>query len=193
MSWRAKQPFAVDIEPAARVRPPLLFRRNTCRCALTTSAQSTTRNKEDERSDKISDVGEDTAQNCENESSDSEGEELEEDKTLDKDLATLTTEISLTQKMIGELEQCQRRLQSMRMRSEKTLMQLQQKIRGTKMKNDRIVSNLSSDGAPEDTGAKVQKIRTDIESKLNLLQGQLKKMKSAEHQHAKLMKNESEY
>ncbi|XP_037283955.2 kinesin-like protein KIF21A [Rhipicephalus microplus] len=150
-------------------------------------------NKEDERSDKISDVDEDTTLNSENESSDSEAEELEEDKTIDKDLATLTIEISLKQKMIGELEKCQRRLQSMRMWYESKLMQLQQKIRETEMENDRIISNMSSAGASKDTGKKEQKIKTDIECKLNDLQGQLKKMQSAEHEHAKLMKNQSEY
>uniref|UniRef100_A0A131YVY1 Kinesin family member 4/21/27 n=1 Tax=Rhipicephalus appendiculatus TaxID=34631 RepID=A0A131YVY1_RHIAP len=150
-------------------------------------------NKEDEDSEKKSDADEDTAENSGNESSDSEAEELEEDETIGKDLATLTTEISFKQKLIDELEQSQRRLQTMRMQYESKLMQLQQKIRETEMERDRILSNMSSAGASKDTDEKVRKIKTDFERKLNHLQGELKKMQSAKREHAKLMKNQGEY
>ncbi|XP_075731163.1 kinesin-like protein 31E isoform X5 [Rhipicephalus microplus] len=150
-------------------------------------------NKEDEDGEKKSDADEDTAENSGNESSDSEAEELEEDETIGKDLATLTTEISFKQKLIDELEQSQRRLQTMRMQYESKLMQLQQKIRETEMERDRILSNMSSAGASKDTDEKVRKIKTDFERKLNHLQGELKKMQSAKREHAKLMRNQSEY
>ncbi|KAH8020065.1 hypothetical protein HPB51_023948 [Rhipicephalus microplus] len=88
-------------------------------------------NKEDEGIGKKLYTDEDTAQNSGKESSDTEAEELEEDKTIGKDLATLNTEISFKKKMIGEREQCQHRLQSMRMRYESKLMQLKQTIRET--------------------------------------------------------------
>ncbi|XP_065290019.1 kinesin-like protein KIF21A isoform X3 [Dermacentor albipictus] len=150
--------------------------------------------KEEEDSEKKSDADEDTAEiSGNNESSDSEAEELEEDETIGKDLATLTTEISFKQKLIDQLEQSQRRLQTMRMHYEDKLMQLQQKIRETEIERDRILSNMSSAGTSKDTDEKVRKIKNDFERKLSHLQGELKKMQSAKREHAKLMKNQSEY
>ncbi|XP_075527900.1 kinesin-like protein 31E isoform X1 [Dermacentor variabilis] len=150
--------------------------------------------KEEEDSEKKSDADEDTAEiSGNNESSDSEAEELEEDESIGKDLATLTTEISFKQKLIDQLEQSQRRLQTMRMHYEDKLMQLQQKIRETEIERDRILSNMSSAGASKDTDEKVRKIKNDFERKLSHLQGELKKMQSAKREHAKLMKNQSEY
>lgn len=158
-----------------------------------TKQLSSKANKEEEESEKKSDADEDTAENSGNESSDSEGEELEEDETIGKELATLTSEISFKQKLIDELEQTQRRLQTLRMHYENKLMQLQQKIRETEMERDRILSNMSSAGASRDTDEKVRKIKTDFEHKLNQLQSEVKKLQEAKREHARLMKNQTEY
>ncbi|XP_077499875.1 kinesin-like protein 31E isoform X2 [Amblyomma americanum] len=150
--------------------------------------------KEEEDDEKKSDADEDTAEiSGNNESSESEAEELEEDETIGKDLANLTTEISFKQKLIDQLEQSQRRLQTMRMHYEEKLMQLQQKIRETEVERDRILANMSSAGTSKDSEEKVRKIKNDFERKLSHLQGELKKMQSAKREHAQLMKNQAEY
>ncbi|XP_077550325.1 kinesin-like protein 31E isoform X2 [Haemaphysalis longicornis] len=160
-----------------------------------TKQLSSKASKDDEDGARKSDADEDTAELSGNdESTDSDVEELDEDDVIGKDLANLTTEISLKQKLIDQLEQSQRRLQTMRMHYEEKLSQLQQRIRETEIERDRILSsmNLTSPSSKE-SEEKVRKIKQDFERKLGHLQEELKKMQSAKREHAKLMKSQAEY
>lgn len=59
------------------------------------------------------------------------------------DLADLTCEIEIKQKLIDELENSQRRLQTLKHQYEEKLVLLQNKIRDTQLERDRVLRNLS--------------------------------------------------
>lgn len=63
------------------------------------------------------------------------------------DLADLTCEIEIKQKLIDELENSQRRLQTLKHQYEEKLILLQNKIRDTQLERDRVLQNLSEDSA----------------------------------------------
>lgn len=67
------------------------------------------------------------------------------------DLADLTCEIEIKQKLIDELENSQRRLQTLKHQYEEKLILLQNKIRDTQLERDRVLQNLSE--APPQSSA----------------------------------------
>lgn len=58
------------------------------------------------------------------------------------DLANITCEIAIKQKLIDELENSQRRLQTLKRQYEEKLMMLQHKIRDTQLERDQVLQNL---------------------------------------------------
>jgi hypothetical protein len=64
------------------------------------------------------------------------------------DLADLTCEIEIKQKLIDELENSQRRLQTLKHQYEEKLILLQNKIRDTQLERDRVLQNLSEASSP---------------------------------------------
>lgn len=64
------------------------------------------------------------------------------------DLADLTCEIEIKQKLIDELENSQRRLQTLKHQYEEKLILLQNKIRDTQLERDRVLQNLSKGSLP---------------------------------------------
>lgn len=67
------------------------------------------------------------------------------------DLADLTCEIEIKQKLIDELENSQRRLQTLKHQYEEKLILLQNKIRDTQLERDRVLQNLSEASATPPT------------------------------------------
>lgn len=61
---------------------------------------------------------------------------------IHEDLAELTCEISIKQKLIDELEMSQKKLHSLRIQYEEKLAQLQAKIRETEIERDTVLANL---------------------------------------------------
>lgn len=59
------------------------------------------------------------------------------------DLANITCEIAIKQKLIDELENSQRRLHTLKQQYEQKLMMLQCKIKDTQLERDRILHNMS--------------------------------------------------
>lgn len=59
------------------------------------------------------------------------------------DLANITCEIAIKQRLIDELENSQRRLHTLKQQYEQKLMMLQSKIRDTQLERDRVLHNLS--------------------------------------------------
>lgn len=59
------------------------------------------------------------------------------------DLADLTCEIEIKQKLIDELENSQRRLLTLKLQYEEKLILLQNKIRDTQLERDRVLQNMS--------------------------------------------------
>ncbi|TRY72220.1 hypothetical protein TCAL_03875, partial [Tigriopus californicus] len=114
-----------------------------------------------------------------------EGESSEE-------LVELTSEISLKQKLIEELETSQKRLQAMKFQYESKLLSLQNKITTTEEERDKVLKNMGgakSTVAPE----KLTKIKQDYQEKLEKLQSEVKKLQTAKKEHAKLLRNQSQY
>lgn len=64
------------------------------------------------------------------------------------DLANITCEIAIKQKLIDELENSQRRLHTLKQQYEQKLMMLQCKIKDTQLERDRILHNMSKTRTP---------------------------------------------
>lgn len=58
------------------------------------------------------------------------------------DLANITCEIAIKQKLIDELENSQRRLHTLKQQYEQKLMMLQSKIRDTQLERDKVLHNM---------------------------------------------------
>ncbi|ERE74324.1 kinesin-like protein KIF21B [Cricetulus griseus] len=74
---------------------------------------------------------------------DSDSDPEEKEVNFQADLADLTCEIEIKQKLIDELENSQRRLQTLKHQYEEKLILLQNKIRDTQLERDRVLQNLS--------------------------------------------------
>lgn len=59
-----------------------------------------------------------------------------------EDLANITCEIAIKQKLIDELENSQRRLHTLKQQYEQKLTMLQNKIRDTQMERDRVLHSI---------------------------------------------------
>ena len=80
----------------------------------------------------------------------------------------LTSEISLKQKLIEELEMSQKRMASMKQQYEKKLLELSNRILQTQEERDKVLKNIGGKSAMPD---QVNKIKKDYEGKLDKLQG----------------------
>uniref|UniRef100_A0A7N6A7S7 Kinesin motor domain-containing protein n=1 Tax=Anabas testudineus TaxID=64144 RepID=A0A7N6A7S7_ANATE len=107
------------------------------------------------------------------------------------DLANITCEIAIKQKLIDELENSQRRLHTLKQQYEQKLMMLQCKIRDTQLERDRVLQNMNS--VESGTEDKARKIKAEYEKKLSVMNKELQKLQSAQKEHARLLKNQSQY
>ncbi|XP_060891992.1 kinesin-like protein KIF21A isoform X2 [Labrus mixtus] len=125
------------------------------------------------------------------ESSDDSDSESDEKENFQADLANITCEIAIKQKLIDELENSQRRLHTLKQQYEQKLMMLQCKIRDTQLERDRVLQNMTS--VESGTEDKAKKIKTEYEKKLSVMNKELQKLQSAQKEHARLLKNQSQY
>ena len=70
----------------------------------------------------------------------SDGEDRESQYGLE--IVELTTEISMKQKLIEELERSQQKLHSMKLHYEEKLLQLQEKIKATQEERDKVLASV---------------------------------------------------
>ncbi|XP_029350826.1 kinesin-like protein KIF21A isoform X1 [Echeneis naucrates] len=124
-------------------------------------------------------------------SEDSDSEELEEKESVQADLANITCEIAIKQKLIDELENSQRRLHTLKQQYEQKLMMLQNKIRDTQLERDKVLHNMGS--VESGTEEKAKRIKAEYERKLSSMNKELQKLQSAQKEHARLLKNQSQY
>ncbi|KAG8577308.1 hypothetical protein GDO81_010135 [Engystomops pustulosus] len=117
--------------------------------------------------------------------------ELDEKENYQADLANITCEIAIKQKLIDELENSQRRLHTLKQQYEEKLMTLQHKIRDTQLERDRVLHNMGS--METCTEEKTKKIKTEYEKKLQSMNKELQKLQAAQKEHARLLKNQSQY
>ncbi|KAA0707897.1 Kinesin-like protein KIF21B [Triplophysa tibetana] len=115
----------------------------------------------------------------------------EEKVNLQADLADLTCEIEIKQKLIDELENSQRRLLTLKNRYEEKLILLQNKIRDTQLERDRVLQNLMS--MENFTEEKACKVKSDYEKRLKEMNRDLMKLQAAQKEHARLLKNQGRY
>ncbi|XP_041965700.1 kinesin-like protein KIF21A isoform X2 [Alosa sapidissima] len=125
------------------------------------------------------------------ESSDDSDSELDEKENFQADLANITCEIAIKQKLIDELENSQRRLHTLKQQYEQKLMMLQSKIRDTELERDRVLHNMGS--VETNTEGKARKIKSEYEKKLSVMHKELQKLQSAQKEHARLLRNQSQY
>uniref|UniRef100_A0A3B3YLC0 Kinesin motor domain-containing protein n=1 Tax=Poecilia mexicana TaxID=48701 RepID=A0A3B3YLC0_9TELE len=125
------------------------------------------------------------------ESSDDSDSESDEKGNYQADLANITCEIAIKQKLIDELENSQRRLHTLKQQYEQKLMMLQCKIRDTQLERDRVLQNMNS--VESGTEDKARKIKAEYEKKLSVMNKELQKLQSAQKEHARLLKNQSQY
>uniref|UniRef100_A0A8D0HGX7 Kinesin family member 21B n=1 Tax=Sphenodon punctatus TaxID=8508 RepID=A0A8D0HGX7_SPHPU len=122
---------------------------------------------------------------------DSDSDAEEKVANFQADLADLTCEIEIKQKLIDELENSQRRLQTLKHQYEEKLILLQNKIRDTQLERDRVLQNLSTMECY--TEEKANKIKADYEKRLKEMNRDLQKLQAAQKEHARLLKNQSRY
>ncbi|MCJ8743244.1 hypothetical protein PDJAM_G00091720 [Pangasius djambal] len=125
------------------------------------------------------------------ESSDESDSELDDKDSVQEDLANITCEIAIKQKLIDELENSQRRLHTLKQQYEQKLMMLQNKIRDTQLERDRVLHSMGS--VESGTEEKAKKIKAEYERKLSSMNKELQKLHSAQKEHARLLKNQSQY
>ncbi|XP_050179446.1 kinesin-like protein KIF21A isoform X7 [Myiozetetes cayanensis] len=125
------------------------------------------------------------------ESSDESDSDSDEKENYQADLANITCEIAIKQKLIDELENSQRRLQTLKKQYEEKLMMLQHKIRDTQLERDQVLQNLGSVETYSEEKAK--KIRSEYEKKLQAMNKELQRLQTAQKEHARLLKNQSQY
>uniref|UniRef100_A0A674J2V2 Kinesin family member 21A n=1 Tax=Terrapene triunguis TaxID=2587831 RepID=A0A674J2V2_9SAUR len=125
------------------------------------------------------------------ESSDESDSDLDEKENYQADLANITCEIAIKQKLIDELENSQRRLQTLKKQYEEKLMMLQHKIRDTQLERDQVLHNLGSVESCSEEKAK--KIKSEYEKKLQTMNKELLRLQTAQKEHARLLKNQSQY
>ncbi|KAK5876820.1 hypothetical protein CesoFtcFv8_026135 [Champsocephalus esox] len=124
-------------------------------------------------------------------SDESDSEDQEEKENVQADLANITCEIAIKQKLIDELENSQRRLHTLKQQYEQKLTMLQNKIIDTQLERDKVLHNMGSVGLGTDEKAK--KIKTEYEKKLSSMNKELQKLQSAQKEHARLLKNQTQY
>uniref|UniRef100_A0A8B9JVR2 Kinesin-like protein KIF21A n=1 Tax=Astyanax mexicanus TaxID=7994 RepID=A0A8B9JVR2_ASTMX len=137
--------------------------------------------------------GEAEEDEMEAEESSDESDSEQEEKAVDcqADLANITCEIAIKQKLIDELENSQQRLHTLKQQYEQKLMMLQSKIRDTQLERDRVLHNMGS--VESCTEEKAKKIKAEYERKLSSMNKELQKLQSAQKEHARLLKNQSQY
>uniref|UniRef100_A0A8C1HDZ1 Kinesin family member 21A n=1 Tax=Cyprinus carpio carpio TaxID=630221 RepID=A0A8C1HDZ1_CYPCA len=153
--------------------------------------------KKKKKSDREEGDGEEDEEDAEEEemeaeeSSDESDSDLDEKEDFQADLANITCEIAIKQKLIDELENSQRRLHTLKQQYEQKLMMLQSKIRDTQQERDRVLHNMGSvESCSED---KTKRIKAEYEKKLSVMNKELQKLQAAQKEHARLLKNQSQY
>ncbi|KAJ4449291.1 hypothetical protein ANN_00689 [Periplaneta americana] len=140
-----------------------------------------------------SDSEEKAAENDEDSDSDTDTEDKEEESAhYGLELAELTSEISIKQKLIDELERSQKRIQMMRQHYEDKLQLLQERIRATQEERDKVLATFTSTQSNQPT-EKERKVRDEYERKLSDMQKEMKRLQSAKKEHARLLRNQTQH
>uniref|UniRef100_A0A8C5JY66 Kinesin-like protein KIF21A n=1 Tax=Jaculus jaculus TaxID=51337 RepID=A0A8C5JY66_JACJA len=152
-------------------------------------SQETSDHEDEEEEDDEEEEEEDDIEG--GESTDESDSESDEKANYQADLANITCEIAIKQKLIDELENSQKRLQTLKKQYEEKLMMLQHKIRDTQLERDQVLQNLGSVESYSEEKAK--KVKSEYEKKLQAMNKELQRLQTAQKEHARLLKNQSQY
>lgn len=122
------------------------------------------------------------------EGSDTESDEKSEQ--LGNELAELSQDIDMKQRLIEELELSQKRIESLKKNYENQLLQLQTRINNTQAERDDMLNNLHIQQTEPD---KVRNMKEKYEKRIQTLQSQLKQLELAKKEHNKLIRGQSQY
>uniref|UniRef100_A0A3B3ZZ34 Kinesin motor domain-containing protein n=1 Tax=Periophthalmus magnuspinnatus TaxID=409849 RepID=A0A3B3ZZ34_9GOBI len=144
--------------------------------------------EEDQVSDRDEEEEEEELEEEESSESDSESDEKEH---FQEDLANITCEIAIKQKLIDELENSQRRLHTLKLQYEQKLLLLQYKIQETQQERDKVLHNMT----PVDSGSddRAKRVKAEYERKLSVMNRELQRLQAAQREHARLLRNQSQY
>ncbi|KAK3701852.1 hypothetical protein QZH41_007192 [Actinostola sp. cb2023] len=122
-------------------------------------------------------------------SSDEKDIESESEGKIAEELAELSTEIEIKEKLVEELEISQERMHSMKTQYEEKLLLLTHKIKDTEEERDHVLKNIKE----HDTGAakQVKQLKDEYEKKLGNLKTELKKLQVAKKNHAQLVRDKT--
>lgn len=107
---------------------------------------------------------------------------------LREGLAELSTEISIKQKLIEELELSQKRLNNMKSHYEDKLSLLQRKIKETETERDLVLRTIREHDKEAEQNS--QKVKDEYEKKINQFKDDLKNLQSAKKEHNKLIRTQ---
>lgn len=117
--------------------------------------------------------------------------EIENVEDLEGNLAELSCEISIKQKLIDELIESQKRVRLLKQQYEEKITNLEEKIKVTEQERDQVFQGIGSDkkGSKEDT----KRLKKEYEDKLSDMKEKLLKLNAAKKEHKKLMVNQGNY
>jgi chromosome segregation ATPase len=131
-------------------------------------------------------INEDGDGNEDDEESESESDEDESEHEKYEAIAQLTSEISMKERLIDQLEQSYRRVESMKQHYEEKLECLNNRIKATMEERDKVMSSIK-------TGKRSAQVGADYEKKINEMQQEMKKWQAAQKQHVKQLRELSQY
>ncbi|XP_048580945.1 kinesin-like protein KIF21A isoform X2 [Nematostella vectensis] len=143
---------------------------------------------DDEDDDDTAEVHEENEQVSSDDDSTDEKEDEDEEK-VEGELAALTTDIEIKQKLIEELEIAQNKIQTMRSQYEEKLVLLTHKIKETEEERDHVLKNIKEHDS--ESSKQAAKLKEEYEKKLGGLQTELKKVQAAKKEHAQLIREKA--
>ncbi|XP_076067796.1 kinesin-like protein 31E [Oratosquilla oratoria] len=186
------QSFAELIEEAKRDLGKDLkaFERKKTVSGGSGSADEEDNNEENEEEPQEQEEVEESSDESAEDKDDEDDSDYEERENYNEELADLTSEISIKQKLIEGLEQSQRRLEIMRHQYEEKLNVLMNRIKATQEERDKVLANIKQSTGGDD---KVKSVKQEYERRITNMQQELKKLQSAQKEHAKLMRERTQH
>ena len=81
----------------------------------------------------------------------------------------------------------------MKQQYETKLLALEQRILATQEERDKVLKAMEGKPGMAGNSEKMTKIKSEYQDKLGKLQGEVKKLKTAQKEHAKLLRNQAQY
>lgn len=110
--------------------------------------------------------------------------DMEDEKEKMEEIAQLSSDISVKERLIEELERSQKHMENMKRHYEEKLDCLFAKVKATEQERDKVLGSLSS-------GKRSAQVNADYEKKLSSMQAEIKKWQNIQKEHATALKNQA--